>query len=129
VRFEADMPNECWQSDFTHYRLARRRGNEAQDTEILTFLDDHSRKVLHMSAHVRVTGEIVRAAFLETVARHGIPASTLTNPRLARFIGRRGSGIKLSLKALARARNCYPKLDRGELATPRRYRFIPSGHF
>ena len=21
VRFQADMPNECWQSDFTHYRL------------------------------------------------------------------------------------------------------------
>src|ERR1019366_5571157 len=57
VRFEADMPNECWQSDFTHYRLARRRGTEGSDAEILTFLDDHSRKVLHMSAHARVTGE------------------------------------------------------------------------
>jgi transposase len=22
IRFEADMPNECWQSDFTHYPLA-----------------------------------------------------------------------------------------------------------
>ena len=35
LRFEAAMPNECWQSDFTHYRLSispdgaegRRRGD------------------------------------------------------------------------------------------------------
>ena len=26
VRFEAARPNECWQSDFTHYRLARPAG-------------------------------------------------------------------------------------------------------
>jgi transposase InsO family protein len=23
-RFQADQPNECWQSDFTHWQLARR---------------------------------------------------------------------------------------------------------
>ena len=23
VRFQADLPNECWQADFTHYRLTR----------------------------------------------------------------------------------------------------------
>ena len=38
LRFEADLPNECWQSDFTHWPLA-----DGTDTEILTFLDDHSR--------------------------------------------------------------------------------------
>src|ERR1019366_3809882 len=105
VRFEADMPNECWQSDFTHYRLARRRGKEAQDTEILTFLDDHSRKVMHMGAHVRVTGEIVRAAFLESVARHGIPASTLTDNGMVfttRFSGGKGgrNGFETELQRL-----------------------------
>ena len=41
LRFEAEQPNECWQSDFTHYRLAGGTG-----TEILTWLDDHSRYVL-----------------------------------------------------------------------------------
>jgi hypothetical protein len=25
IRFAAAMPNECWQSDFTHYRLTRPR--------------------------------------------------------------------------------------------------------
>ncbi|MEO6500524.1 MAG: IS481 family transposase [Jatrophihabitantaceae bacterium] len=38
IRFQAAMPNECWQSDFTHYRLA-----DGADTEIITWLDDHSR--------------------------------------------------------------------------------------
>ena len=37
IRFEADQPNECWQSDFTHYPLA-----DGTDTEILSWLDDHS---------------------------------------------------------------------------------------
>jgi Homeodomain-like domain len=51
IRFEADMPNECWQSGFTHYPLA-----DGSDTEILTWLDDHSRYALSLTAHHRVTG-------------------------------------------------------------------------
>jgi transposase len=43
VRFEADMPNECWQSDFTHYLLTGRAGSPGADCEILTWLDDCSR--------------------------------------------------------------------------------------
>src|SRR5580704_17965890 len=38
LRFAAELPNECWQADFTHYPLAAAAG-----TEILTWLDDHSR--------------------------------------------------------------------------------------
>lgn len=41
IRFAAEQPNECWQSDFTHYRLA-----EGTDAEIVTWLDDHSRYAL-----------------------------------------------------------------------------------
>ncbi len=47
IRFEASMPNECWQSDFTHYPLAG-----GADTEILTWLDDHSRYALSLFAGV-----------------------------------------------------------------------------
>ena len=36
-RFAAEQPNECWQSDFTHWPLA-----DGTDTEILNWLDDHS---------------------------------------------------------------------------------------
>jgi hypothetical protein len=34
IRFAAEMPNECWQSDFARYPLAG-----GADTEILTWLD------------------------------------------------------------------------------------------
>ncbi len=74
LRFEADMPNECWQSDFTHYRLA-----SGTDTEILTWLDDHSRYALSLTAHARVTGPAVLLAFRAACNQHGIPASTLTD--------------------------------------------------
>src|SRR4051794_39930976 len=42
IRFVAELPNECWQADFTHYPLA-----DGTDVEILTWLDDHSRYALH----------------------------------------------------------------------------------
>jgi transposase InsO family protein len=88
LRFAAEQPNECWQSDFTHYPLAN-----GQDTEILTWLDDHSRYVLSLTAHARVTGPAVLAAFRAAVTAHGAPASTLTDNGLvftARFAGGRG---------------------------------------
>jgi transposase InsO family protein len=74
IRFAAEQPNECWQSDFTHYTLADGTGSE-----ILTWLDDHARYALSVTAHHRVTGPIVVSAFQAAVAAHGAPASTLTD--------------------------------------------------
>ena len=88
VRFQAEQPNECWQADFTHYRLAGGSG-----VEILCWLDDHARFALRLSAHERVSGPIVLAQFREAVARHGVPASTLTDNGMVfttRFSGGRG---------------------------------------
>lgn len=79
IRFEADQPNETWQSDFTHYRLTKPDGTPGADVEIITWLDDHSRYALHISAHHRITGKIVLATFRSTFAGNGIPASTLTD--------------------------------------------------
>jgi transposase InsO family protein len=74
IRFAAEQPNECWQSDFTHYQLT-----DGQDTEILTWLDDHSRYALSLTAHHRVTGPAVLLAFRAACEQHGIPAATLTD--------------------------------------------------
>jgi transposase InsO family protein len=79
IRFQAEQPNECWQSDFTHYRLTNPDGRPGPDSEILSWLDDCSRFALSVTAHLRVTGAIVLTTFRQTVARHGIPASTLTD--------------------------------------------------
>jgi len=70
IRFEADLPNETWQSDFTHYRLA-----DGTDTEILVWLDDHSRYALSVTAHDHVTGDIVVDTFDNTAQTQGFPAS------------------------------------------------------
>jgi transposase InsO family protein len=88
LRFAAEMPNETWQSDFTHYRLAT-----GADVEIISWLDDHSRFALHVSAHPRITGPIVVATFRQAADLHGYPASTLTDNGTVyttRFSGGRG---------------------------------------
>jgi transposase InsO family protein len=104
IRFEADQPNECWQADFTHYRLTRPDGRPGPDTEILSWLDDHSRYALSVTAHPRVTGPIVRHAFREAVALHAIPASTLTDNGMVfttRLSGGRGrNGLEHDLHRL-----------------------------
>lgn len=79
IRFEAAMPNETWQSDFTHYRLTRPDGTPGEDVEILSWLDDCTRLALNVTAHPRVTGPIVLATFRRAYETHGIPASTLTD--------------------------------------------------
>ena len=79
IRFAAEQPNETWQSDFTHYRLTRPDGTPGVDVEILSWLDDHSRYALAVTAHHRVTGPIVLATFRAVVDRFGCPASTLTD--------------------------------------------------
>ena len=52
------MPNECWQSDFTHYRLTDPNGAHSTadgmpgvEVEIIAWLDDCTRYALHVSAH------------------------------------------------------------------------------
>jgi len=74
VRFEMAQPNEMWQSDFIHWRLA-----DGTDVEVLNWLDDHSRLLLSCTAHQPVTGDVVVAVFLDVVERYGPPASTLTD--------------------------------------------------
>ena len=76
IRFAADQPNEMWQADFTHYPLT-----DGADAEILSWLDDHARYALSITAHPRVTGPIVVDTFRSAIAQHGPPASTLDRQR------------------------------------------------
>ena len=88
VRFQADLPNQMWQSDFTHWPLS-----DGSTTEIITWLDDHSRYALSVTVHRRITGPIVVDTFDQTCADHGVPASTLTDNAMVyttRFSGGKG---------------------------------------
>jgi len=73
-RFEADQPNQCWQSDFTHWQLA-----DGTSVEIINWLDDHSRYLLAAIARPRISGEDVVTTFLAAADAHGLPQSTLTD--------------------------------------------------
>jgi transposase InsO family protein len=100
LRFAAEQPNETWQSDFTHYRLP-----DGRDMEVLTWLDDHSRYALSVTAHHRVTGPIVLATFRATCATYGVPASTLTDNGMVfttRLSGGKGgrNGLEHELRRL-----------------------------
>ena len=99
LRFEATWPNECWQSDFTHHRLSGTGGTgPGRDIEIITWLDDHSRYALRVSAHRRITAAIVAATFGDAAAQHGFPASTLTDNGMVytvRLASRRGGRTAL----------------------------------
>ena len=92
IRFEAEQPNETWQSDFTHYRLTHPDGTPGADCEIITWLDDHSRYALHISAHHRITALIVLAAFRHAADLHGHPASTLTDNGMVYTVRLAGTG-------------------------------------
>ena len=74
IRFEAVQPNETWQSDFTHWRLA-----DGSDVEIINWFDDHSRLLLHCTVYKAVTGKIVIDTFNECRNEYGTPFSTLTD--------------------------------------------------
>ena len=96
ARFEADLPNECWQSGFTRWRLAG-----GATTEVITWLDDHSRHALSVTAHRRATGPIVVDTFNKTASRQGLPASVLTDNAMvctARSSG--GKGGRNALETL-----------------------------
>jgi hypothetical protein len=103
------MPNETWQSDVTHYRLGT-----GADTEIISWLDDHSRYAPHVSAHAGITAPIVVATFTRAAAEHGHPFSTLTDNgtvhTTTRFAG--GRGGRNHLEHELRRRNVAQKNSR-----------------
>ena len=74
IRFEAALPNELWQADTTHWRLA-----DGSDVEILDVVDDHSRLLLAADAFRTVKAADVVRTFHAAADVHGLPAALLTD--------------------------------------------------
>ncbi len=72
IRFEAQLPNETWQADITHWRLAGGQG-----VEILNMIDDHSRLFLVSRAFPTAKAADVVDVFRSAIDLHGAPASLL----------------------------------------------------
>lgn len=96
-RFQAELPNECWQADTTHWALA-----DGSDVEILNLIDDHSRLLVASRAFVTAKAADVVETFHLGVSELGLPASMLTdNGAIFTAESRNGAcAIELELLAL-----------------------------
>ena len=96
-RFQADLPNECWQADTTHWTLL-----DGSDVEILNIIDDHSRLLVASRAFVVTKAPDVVETFHHAAAQLGLPASVLTdNGAIFTAEARHGaSAFELELLAL-----------------------------
>ncbi len=86
IRFQAELPNEMWQADATHWRLA-----DATDVEILNLIDDHSRFCLASVALRTVKAPDVLETFYLAAESYGYPARFLSD-NAAVFSGRPRKG-------------------------------------
>lgn len=89
VRFEAALPNECWQMDMTHVQLANGRV-----VEVLNVIDDYSCLCVSSRVFPVTTAALVVTTFYESAARYGFPAAVLSDNGAiftASFRGDRGA--------------------------------------
>jgi transposase InsO family protein len=89
TRFEAALPNECWQMDVTHVTLRTNR-----TVEVLNIIDDHSRLCIASRAFPITTAADVVATFYDAATTYDFPASILTDNGAvftASFRGDRGA--------------------------------------
>jgi transposase InsO family protein len=96
-RFAAELPNECWQADTTHWALA-----DGTDVEILNVIDDHSRLLVASQAFLTAKAADVVETFHLGASELGLPASMLTdNGAIFTAESRNGTcAIELELLAL-----------------------------
>ncbi len=74
IRFEADLPNEMWQTDITHWHLA-----SGEHAEIMNMIDDHSRLFLASQAFGTTKAQDVVDVFHKAIELHGLPACLLSD--------------------------------------------------
>ncbi|MGH2489770.1 MAG: IS481 family transposase, partial [Candidatus Limnocylindria bacterium] len=74
VRFEAQLPNECWQSDVTHWWLG-----DGTEVDIVNLIDDHSRLGVGSRVLAQTTAQEALEVFRKAGERWGLPAALLTD--------------------------------------------------
>jgi transposase InsO family protein len=93
IRFCAEMPNERWQADITHWRL-----RDGTEVEILNTLDDHSRFLVGSDARGVFKAADVLASFHTAAGADGLPASLLTDNGAVFTAAPRGGRCLLELE-------------------------------
>ena len=97
IRFEGSLPNECWQSDVTHWRLKHDIG-----VEIINFIDDYSRLCLASHAVSVTTAPTVAEVFRHAAKTWGNPASVLTDNGCVYTAWHRGGTNAMEAELLSR---------------------------
>jgi transposase InsO family protein len=131
-RFCANLPNELWQADATHWQLA-----DGRPVEILDILDDHSRLALASTARPTMTGPDVVDTFLAAFTTWGTPAGVLTDNGAIFTAKQRGDGrtaLEITLGQLgikySRSRPYHPqtcgKVERFHQTLKKHLRALPA---
>jgi transposase InsO family protein len=94
-RFQAELPNECWQADVTHWALAN-----GTEVEILNVIDDHSRLLVASRAFTTAKAADVVETFHQAASELGVPASMLTDNGAIFTAGPRNGACAIELELL-----------------------------
>src|SRR6266496_1017536 len=97
IRFEAQLPNECWQSDVTHWDLA-----DGTEVEIINVIDDHSRLIIASRVFKVTTALDVVKVFKNAGEAWGFPASVLTDNGCIYTAWHRGGANAMEAELLSR---------------------------
>jgi transposase InsO family protein len=74
IRFESDLANETWQTDFCEWALADGAG-----VDIITYIDDFARAIMILEAVSAATSENAVKTLTKAAAIYGYPASVLSD--------------------------------------------------
>jgi putative transposase len=77
-KFEAELPNDLWQSDCMHGPKVEHEGKKRK-TYLLAFIDDHSRLVPHAEFYLTESLPSYLKALEEALLRRGLPRKIYTD--------------------------------------------------
>lgn len=77
-KFEAELPNDLWQSDCMHGPMVEHEGRKRK-TYLLAFIDDHSRLVPHAEFYLSESVESFLKALQEALSTRGLPRKLYTD--------------------------------------------------
>jgi len=131
-RFCAELPNQLWQADVSHWRLA-----DHTEVDILDIIDDHSRLAVASIARPTMTGPDVLDTFLAAFPQWGTPAGVLTDNGAiftAKYRGDGRTALEITLGQLgikySHSRPYHPqtcgKVERFHQTLKRRLRALPA---
>jgi transposase InsO family protein/transposase-like protein len=101
-RFVYARPNECWQSDWSHWVLA-----DGCPVAIAATMDDHSRVLTAITAGLGDAGKsLTWSVMADSIGEYGIPVRSLTDNGWVYSGYRRGISVDFEINL--RALGCHP---------------------